>query len=91
MRTLIFFILTLFATAVFARDAAQVRLFRKTHECPATHKFMGACPGWVVDHAWPLCAGGPDEPSNMVWQSKADSYKKDVLERKACREIKSCK
>jgi hypothetical protein len=28
-----------------------------------------ACPGYVVDHIMPLCAGGADDPANMMWMS----------------------
>lgn len=67
-----------------ARDPAQVREFRRTHACPSTHKFVGACGTHVVDHIVPLCAGGKDLPSNMVWQEKNESYQKDIDERKLC-------
>lgn len=69
---------------VEARNPAQVRAFRADHACPGTNKLRGACPGFVVDHLWPLACGGPDEPWNMAWQAKAESYKKDVLERRIC-------
>ena len=73
-----------------ARDPAQVRNFRRDHACPATGKFTGACPGWVVDHIIPLCLGGPDEPRNMQWQDKAASLAKDRLEWETCRKTKKC-
>ena len=47
--------------------------------------------GYVVDHIKPLCAGGKDVPSNMQLQTKADSYKKDVIERSECRALKKGK
>lgn len=67
-----------------ARDPAQVRAFRATHPCPATGKTTGACPGWVVDHIYPLCAGGADAPANMTWQETRASFQKDRLERELC-------
>lgn len=67
-----------------ARSRASVTAFRKTHPCPATGKTTGACPGWVIDHAVPLCWGGPDDPSNLIWQERAQSFKKDAFERAAC-------
>lgn len=67
------------------RDPAQVRLFRTMHACPSTNDMTGACPGWVVDHIYPLCAGGKDLPSNMAWQEQRQSYLKDRLERDFCR------
>lgn len=72
----------------WGRDAGQVREFRKNNPCPATGKTSGACPGWVVDHMIPLCAGGPDTPDNMQWQDKATSLRKDKYERQLCTNIK---
>ena len=66
------------------RDPRQVAKFRATHPCPATGKTAGPCPGWVVDHAYPLCAGGADHPSNMQWQDTGQSFTKDRIERELC-------
>lgn len=66
------------------RSPAEIRAFRRTHPCPATGKTSGACPGFVVDHVWPLCAGGCDVPENMAWQEVEASRRKDRLERRAC-------
>lgn len=74
----------LVATPAFARDPAQVAAFRKTHPCPATGKTAGPCPGYVVDHMYPLCAGGLDAPSNMQWQDRGQSLVKDRIERELC-------
>lgn len=41
-------------------------------------------PGYIVDHVVPLACGGPDAPSNMQWQTKADAKAKDKWERKGC-------
>lgn len=91
MRSLIAVLLMLaIALPAFARDRSQVREFRKANPCPATGKAKGACPGYVVDHIKPLCAGGRDHPSNMMWQDKASSYKKDAWEREVCRNMKGC-
>ena len=60
--------------------------FRLLHPCPATGKTTGKCEGYVIDHIWPLCAGGCDVPQNMQWQTKAESVRKDRLEWKMCRE-----
>jgi hypothetical protein len=84
-RTIIGICLTILALAALGRDASQVRAFRATHPCPSTNLTTGACPGYVVDHIMPLCIGGPDAPRNMQWQSRADSYRKDALEREVCR------
>lgn len=67
-----------------SRDPKVVRAFRATHPCPATGKMKGACGGWVVDHAYPLCAGGKDAVENMVWQDVKGSYIKDRIERELC-------
>jgi hypothetical protein len=72
------------ATVAKARDPAQVHRFRRDHPCPATGKTDGPCPGWLVDHAYPLCAGGKDEPANMQWQDARQSYLKDRIERELC-------
>jgi hypothetical protein len=60
----------------------------KKHSCPATGKTRGACPGYVVDHIKPLCAGGADHPSNMQWQTVKEAKKKDRREREMCRSYK---
>jgi hypothetical protein len=67
------------------RDPAQRAAFMKSHPCPSTGKTKGSCPGWIVDHIKPLCAGGPDHPSNMQWQTTAEAKKKDRLEREQCK------
>ncbi len=63
------------------RDPHQRALFVKKHPCPATGKSRGACPGYVVDHTTPLCAGGRDHPSNMQWQTVKEAKIKDRKER----------
>lgn len=73
---------------VTSRDPATVREFRSNHPCPATGKTHGACPGYVVDHIIPLCAGGPDRPDNMQWQTKEEAHAKDLLEWEACRNLR---
>jgi hypothetical protein len=51
-----------------ARESKQRSAFQRANPCPSTGKARGACPGYVVDHVRPLCAAGPDLPSNMQWQ-----------------------
>lgn len=78
-----------FPSGVFAkieRDPKQRAAFVRLHPCPATGKHRGACPGYVVDHVKPLCAGGRDRPSNMQWQAVAESRLKDKQEWKLCRD-----
>jgi hypothetical protein len=72
------------AQAETQRDVHQRALFIKAHPCPANGKTRGSCPGYVVDHIKPLCAGGPDRPSNMQWQTVAEAKKKDRVERQMC-------
>jgi len=67
------------------RDPAQRAAFMQQHPCPSTSKTKGRCPGYVVDHIKPLCAGGADHPSNMQWQTVAQAKKKDRLEREQCK------
>lgn len=45
---------------------------------------MGALDA-VVDHIYPLCHGGADEPWNMQWQTKRAAKIKDPEERRMCR------
>lgn len=67
------------------RSAAQRAAFQRTTPCPANNSERGPCPGYVVDHVIPLCAGGADSPSNMQWQTIAEGKAKDRLEIKDCR------
>lgn len=67
------------------RNRSEVRAFRAESHCPATGLTRGACPGYVVDHVKPLCAGGIDHPSNMQWQTIGDAKAKDREERRVCR------
>jgi hypothetical protein len=73
------------ALAKTHRDPHERVAFMKQHPCPSTGKTRGACPGYVVDHVKPLCAGGPDHASNMQWQTMADAKVKDKEERQMCR------
>lgn len=70
--------------AAQARDPKAVSEFKRENPCPATGERRGACPGYVVDHVTPLCAGGADAPINMQWQTVADGKIKDAEERKMC-------
>jgi len=67
------------------RDPAQAAAFRKQVACSATGKIQRSCPGYVVDHIDPLCAGGADRPDNMMFMSIADAKKKDRVEHKLCK------
>jgi len=67
------------------RDKKAVAEFKRQQPCPSTGKARGACPGYIVDHIKPLCAGGPDRPENMQWQTVADAKAKDREERRQCK------
>lgn len=67
------------------RSTAARHEFQRLNPCPATGARRGACRGWIIDHVVPLCAGGPDAPSNMQWQTVDDAKRKDVEERRLCR------
>jgi hypothetical protein len=69
------------------RDPKAVRIFRATVPCPATGKPEKGCVGYVIDHVIPLCAGGPDKPSNMQWQTVEDAKRKDREERRICSKL----
>lgn len=70
------------------RSQAQRAAFVRDNPCPATQATRGACPGWVVDHVVPLCAGGADHPANMQWQPKAEAKVKDAAEHRQCRRLR---
>jgi hypothetical protein len=70
--------------AATPRDPAQVRAFKAHNPCPATGKIQKSCPGYIVDHKEPLCAGGADHPSNMQYLALAESLKKDKREVAYC-------
>lgn len=87
-RAFFFALLALLATDAAARSAAEVRAFKREHPCPATGETRGKCPGYVVDHIVPLCAGGADTPKNMQWQELEASKLKDREEWRTCRHLK---
>lgn len=72
------------AIAAPPRSAAAKAAFQRLYHCPATDKPRGPCPGYVVDHIKPLCAGGADDPLNMQWQTVADAKAKDRIEVREC-------
>lgn len=81
------YVVALFVGSAFAaeRSPSARAAFVKANPCPATNKARGACPGYVVDHVKPLCAGGADHLSNMQWQTVAEGKIKDAEERRLCR------
>lgn len=76
------------SAAADARSAAERKEFQRSNPCPSTGKTTGKCPGYVVDHIVPLCAGGADSPANMQWQELAESRAKDKQEWRQCRELR---
>lgn len=72
------------ADARLPRSTAAKAAFKRAHPCPATGPPRGACPGFVIDHVVPLCAGGADRPENMQWQTVRAAKKKDRRERAMC-------
>lgn len=73
------------ADAKTHRSSTAKAEFKRQQPCPATGNRRGACPGYVIDHVVPLCAGGADAPSNMQWQTVAEGKAKDREERRVCR------
>lgn len=59
--------------------------FQRAVPCPATGLPRGGCPGYVIDHVTPLCAGGADAAANMQWQTVDDAKAKDREEVTMCR------
>lgn len=68
-----------------ARDPTVAAHFRATHPCPLTGTIEKWCHGYVVDHKWPLCAGGLDTVENMQWQTVEEGKIKDRLEIQLCK------
>lgn len=66
------------------RSEAAKNAFKAAHPCPANGARSGPCPGYVIDHIRALACGGPDDPSNMQWQSVEEGKAKDKWERKGC-------
>lgn len=71
-----------------SRNASTRAAFVRENPCPATGKGRGACPGYVVDHVIPLCAGGADRPENMQWQTVNEAKAKDKTEWAECRALR---
>ena len=70
------------------RSTAAKAAFKREHPCPSTGHHHGACPGWVIDHVVPLCAGGSDSPLNMQWQTIYEAKSKDREEARMCRSMR---
>jgi hypothetical protein len=66
------------------RNHKSVANFKRIQPCPVSGMSKGPCPGYVVDHVYPLACGGADLPTNMQWQTVAEAKAKDKWERKVC-------
>ena len=73
------------------RSSSARTQFAKANTCPKTGKNKLPCPGWIIDHVIPLCAGGADNPSNMQWQTLEASLAKDRGERTLCAALRKAK
>lgn len=67
------------------RSASAKHDFTLSNPCPITGRTSGPCPGYVIDHVYPLACGGADSPLNMQWQTADAAKAKDKWERKGCR------
>ena len=88
LATVLFALATVTAAHADERMRSTVDQFKRLNPCPSTGKNRGSCPGWVVDHIQPLCAGGRDRVANMQWQEKDSSKQKDRVELRLCRDLK---
>lgn len=70
------------------RSTAAKHEFQRETPCPSTGARRGGCPGYVIDHVAPICAGGLDHPSNMQWQTIRDAKAKDREEVRTCRALR---
>lgn len=55
------------ADGTISRSSAVLVAYRHLHPCPATGLATGACPGWALNHVYPLVNGGCDAVSNLQW------------------------
>lgn len=82
------FILAAIAMALPAsateRSGVARRDFARSVPCPSTGQNKLPCPGYVIDHLEPLCAGGEDHPRNMQYQEIGEAKEKDRWERSTC-------
>ena len=70
------------------RSAAEVLAFKRASPCPSTGLRSGACPGYQVDHADPLCAGGSDHRDNMQWLTVEEHRMKTRSDVRMCRNFR---
>src|SRR5437660_1052866 len=65
-----------------SRSKVTIAHFKASHICPSTGKkdARASCPGYKVDHIWPLVAGGCDVVENLQYQPAEEASAKDILE-----------
>jgi hypothetical protein len=75
------------------RESWVIRKFMRENVCPVSGPGTCFARGFIVDHRIPICALGnnADEQWNLQWQARAESYKKDVWERRFCRALSRLK
>jgi hypothetical protein len=66
--------------ALAQRSTSAKNDFKREQPCPLTGPSGGACSGYVIDHIIKLKNGGPDNKSNMQWQTIEDAKAKDKIE-----------
>lgn len=79
------------AHATHPRSHSAKTAFQRLYHCPATDKPRGPCPGYIIDHVTPLCAGGADDPLNMQWQTVAEAKAKDRIEARECAALRTAR
>lgn len=67
------------------RSRAERAAFQRQEPCPSTGLRRGPCPGFEVDHAIPLCAGGRDHRANLHWLRTEDHAFKTRIDVRECR------
>lgn len=53
------------------RSSPVTAAYQRIHPCPSTGLAKGACPGWALNHAYPLADGGCDAVFNLQWMPNA--------------------
>jgi hypothetical protein len=92
MRIVLCLVLALAASAHAADRSRTLRAeFMRDNPCPSTGKIRGACPGWQVDHAVPLCLGGQavDTKANLRWIAVEPHKAKTREDVRLCRSVKA--
>lgn len=72
------------ADADDSRATSVMQAFRQGHPCPATGSLRGKCPGYVVDHVEPLCAGSSETADGLQWQTLSQVTAKNGWDQQYC-------